>query len=258
LDVARVRAAVRGAWSTGQSNDTSTITWTLVFGEAEVVREETWTQIGGASSTRPQGSVPYEISEHGALAFAPSTSEELRFTAIVAEGEICAALHDRPCRVLGSDGFLAQSPTVYRREYERARDDGKGMRRAGFVATLRLAHPPSKLAATPRPPCTLALDITATGGGTAPPITRSFDFDCDVTPAARGPLARLAVHGFDTHRDGLASAWSNHVALRRLVDPADRATYDVFRAAFQPVVYFDPADPWVLYFDRPAGYHAAP
>ncbi len=253
-DVSRLRAAVVGEWSTSQANDTSTITHTLAFSATEVTRSETSTQLGGTPTTTPLGSVPYRIDEHGALAFAPSAAEQVQFTTIVAAGETCAALHDRPCRVLGWDGLIAQAPAVYRREYVRSWQDEHGARRAGFVTIVRFAKPPAALAAGE--PCTLAVDISAHGDRGS--LSRTYELACDVAPAARGTLARIAVRGLDTNRDGLATAWSNYAPVSSLSRTSDRDAYDMFRIAFQPVMYFDPAEPSILYFDRPAGYQGTP
>lgn len=261
VDLDRLRTALRGAWSTTQHNDMSSITWTLDFGADTVSRRETWTQLDGTSRTKPQGSGPYQLTPTGAVAFTSNHGEHLRFTTIIADTTACSTLVGHRCRALGHGGFLAQSAdrTIYRREYDRAHRDAKGEQRSRFVSTLRFAHAPASLANPAA--CRLDLTVTAASVVDSRPqrtVSHRFTFDCDITPRAKGPFTRLAVRGFSTDPSSASTEWSNYIGLRHLLDDHPTQTQDAFRYAFEPVLYFDPADPWVLYFERPLYYWGDP
>lgn len=261
VDLDRLRAAIRGAWSTTQHNDMSSITWTLDFGADTVARRQTWTQLDGTSRTTPQGSAPYRLTPTGAVAFTGNHGERLQFTAIVADTAACSTLVGHPCRTLGWGGFLAQSAdrTIYRREYDRAHRNAKGEQRSRVVSTLRFARSPASLASAAS--CRLELAVTASSvvdGRPQRTASHRFSFDCDVTPAAKGPFTRLAVRGFSTDPSSVSTEWSNYLGLRHLLDDHAGETHDAFRHAFEPVLYFDPADPWILYFERPLIYWGDP
>jgi hypothetical protein len=247
VDLARLRSAIRGPWSTHMPTETGSIARTMDFGDDTVTYRETWTRLDGTSTTPPV-TAPYHLTDHGAVVMPIGTSERA-YTAIVADGGACAALLGRPCRTFGWGGFLAQSgaSTHYRREYRDVNHDGRGEQRFAFVATLRFARSVRELAraaetARDGAPCRLDVEVTASAtvdGRAERPAHRRVALGCDVTPAARGPLARLTVHGFD-----------------RTLRGHDRETARAFALAFEPVLYFDPADPWMLYLEQPGDHDA--
>jgi hypothetical protein len=261
VDRAALESAVERAWSWSQNNDMSTQTWTYALRDGVVDHSMSHTMIDGDTTVSKLGAGTYEITPTGALSMHLATGDKLAFSAIVAEGEVCEALFTWPCRALGWNGYLAQdrAHTRYRREFDEVRRGEHGMQTLRAVSLLRFPRPLTEIAKGGA--CALELEIVTSAivdDITVHPASGTFRFDCDITSAGKGPLWKLSVRGFTTTDDSAGTDWANFVSTRGLVDEAHDLTRELFRRAFEPVVYFDPARPDTLYFTRGAAYWSDP
>ena len=261
VDRAALEAEVERAWSWSQNNDMSTQTWTYALRDGYVDHSMAWTQINGDTTVSKLGAGTYEITPTGALALHLATGDKLAFTAIVTAGDDCKAFTGWACRSLGWNGFLAQdrAHTRYRRELDDVRRNDHGIQTQRTVTLLRFPRPLTQIAKGGA--CSLELEIVATGivdDITVHPASGRFRFDCDVSPKGKGALWKLAVRGFTTTDDSAGTDWSNYTSTHHLADDAHALTRELFRHAFEPVMYFHPATPDTLYFTRGAAYWSDP
>jgi hypothetical protein len=251
VDLARLRSEIQGDWTTYHHNDASTVATTLGLHGTTATVTVVWQYVSGDSLPPERSPIRYQLSPTGTLEIAPAPRgrENQRFTAIVADRETCTALVGHPCRALTGHGFLAQSADyrTYRRESASTYRDSLGEHSQTFVAVLRFERPARELTTD----CRASLEVTASSvvkGERHRPVTRTFQLACEVAPRSKGKLSRLTMRGFGDPSEPRI-AWSTYVARQHVLDGQPDETIEAFGRAFHPVMYFDPADPRVLFLE---------
>jgi hypothetical protein len=260
---ARLASELERVWVRTQNNDMSTSVWELELRDGVATETAYSVPLRGERQVRSIKRGRYSITSAGSLELSLG-DEGQRFTAVVLEGEVCAALLATPgaCPVLVAESYLADAERAgrYQREWSRWQK-GAGATTEARALTAALTFSPPLPEAISGGGCQLDLEITARVQGLASsrrPARRAFSLPCRVERAAGTSLWRVTAEGFGTDPSVRTTEWANYLGREQLVADLPYELQALFNYAFQPVMYLDPDRPEILFSGIYPTYVAAP